>query len=137
MMRTEDAVALAGQATFMVVSPGTGAPQAGAFARRLREQLQNAQVSYGGQVLKIQASLGYATFGADRADSIEELMKRALQRLQSGTSASPAPSLLPAEVERAVHVLERLDAERLGDTAAREIVRRLAPFMQRALKRAS
>lgn len=135
MMRTEDSVAIAAEATFMVVSPGTGAPQASAFARRLGAQLQNAQVSYGGQVLKIQASLGCASYGSDKADSIEELMKRALQRLQAGNA--PQPSALPDEVERALKVLERLDAACLGDPAAREIVRRLAPFMQRALKRAS
>ena len=136
MMRAEDSVALAAQATFMVLSPGTGAAQALAFARRLREQLRNAQVSYGGQVLKIQASLGCASFGIDAADSIEELMKRALQRLQTG-NAPPKPAVLTAEVEHALHVLERLDAGRLGDAAATEIVKRLAPFMQQALKRAS
>ncbi|TAK87522.1 MAG: response regulator [Betaproteobacteria bacterium] len=136
MMRAEDTVGLAAEATFMVLSPGTGPAQALAFARRLREQLLNAQVSYGGQVLKIQASVGCASFGVDAADSIEELMKRALQRLQTGNIA-PKPALLAAEVERALQVLERLDAEGLGDAAAREIVRRLAPFMQRALKRAS
>ncbi len=136
MMRAEDTVGLAAQATFMVLSPGTGPAQALAFARRLREQLQNAQVSYGGQVLKIQASVGCASFGIDAADSIEELMKRALERLQTGNPA-PKPALLAAEVERALQVLERLDAGGLGDAAAREIVRRLAPFMQRALKRAS
>jgi diguanylate cyclase (GGDEF)-like protein len=136
MMRTEDSVALAAEATFLVLSPGTGAPQALAFARRLREQLQNAQVTYGGQVLKIQASLGFASFGVDPADSIEQLMKRALQRLHTGHTP-PKASLLADEVERALQVLERLDAEHLGDTAAREIVRRLSPFMQRALKRAS
>ncbi len=136
MMRAEDTVALAGEATFVVLSPGTGPAQALGFARRLREQLQNAQVTYGGQLLRIQARVGCASAGIDPADSVDGLMKRALQRLQTGNTA-PKPALLGAEIERAVQLLSALDAERLGKEAAGEIVRRLAPFMQRALKRAS
>lgn len=146
MTRAEDSIARTAEATFMVVSPGTGAPQALAFARRLREQLQNAQVSYGKQVLKIQASFGLASLGADAATSIEELMKRALQRLHAAASAKTdplagrdapvKPAILPAEVERAVQVLGSLDAERLGSEAAGEILRRLMPFVRGALKRA-
>lgn len=133
MLRTEDSLSHAAQATFMVVSAGTGAPQMLALARRLHEQLGKAQVSYGGQTLGIQASFGVASLGIDAAGSIEELMKLALQRLKAGTSsakpiAAPAaplkPALLPADVERALQVLERVDAERLGE-GANEVLRRL------------
>lgn len=142
MTRAEDSVARTAEATFMVMSPGTGAPQVLAFARRLRDQLHSAQVTYGKQLLSIHASFGLASLGVDAAGSIEELMKRALQRLESAASgktgplaavAAPMkPASLPAEVERALQVLERLDAERLGERSAAEIARRLSALLRGA-----
>jgi two-component system, cell cycle response regulator len=142
MMRAEDSIARTAEATFMVVAPGTGAAQALAFARRLREQLDKANVTYGKQLLKIRARFGLACLGVDAADSIEDLMKRALRRLESTASAKTEPlaviaapmkpASLPAEVERALHVLERLDAERLGGEATAEVLRRLSAFLRAA-----
>jgi hypothetical protein len=126
----------------MVLSPGTGAPQVLALGRRLREQLHKAQVSCGGQILRVHASFGLASLEVDRASSVEELMKRALQRLETAPSAAAArlaadhaplkPAILPADVERALQVLERLDAGRLGGVATAEIGRRLAAFLRGA-----
>lgn len=145
MMRAEDSIARTAEATFMVMSPGTGAAQVLAFARRLRDQLRNAQVSCGKQLLRIHASFGLASLGVDAASSIEELMKRALQRLQSADArtdplaagdAPKKPAIPPGELERALQVVESLDPERLGSEAAGEILRRLMPFVRGALKRA-
>ncbi|HYD06392.1 MAG TPA: hypothetical protein VEC60_11745, partial [Reyranella sp.] len=122
-----------------------GASQAMAFARRLHEQLQNAQVAYRGQALKIASSFGIAS-PQDTASSIEDLVKLALQRLQkAGASKTDRivgsdeivlvkPATLPSDVERALQVLERVNAERLGE-ASNEILRRLLPFLQSAFKR--
>src|SRR5207244_1095084 len=74
----------AADSTFVVVSAGTGAAQVLAFARRLSEQLQNAKITYGNQLLKIKASYGVASLGADAAGSIDELMKLAMQRVEEG-----------------------------------------------------
>lgn len=138
MLRAEDTLSHAAHGTFMVVSAGTGAPQMLALARRLHEQLGKAQVSYGGQSLGIQASFGVASLAIDPAGSIEELMKLALQRLKAGVAGArpmPAPaapprqSHLPADVERALQVLERLDADQLGESG-NEVFRRLLPLLK-------
>lgn len=139
MLRAEDSIGRVADATFAVVSAGTGAPQVLAFAKRLREQLEAAKVSYGGKVLKIRASTGVASLGMDTVGAIEDLVNVAMQRLERATEpvAAPAPAetrmALPAEVDAALKVLEGLDAVRL-DAFADEIARRLAPLVQLALK---
>jgi two-component system cell cycle response regulator len=140
MSRAEDTVGRAADSTFVVISAGTGAPQVLAFARRLSEQLENAKVSYGGQLLKIRTSYGVASLGVDNASSIDDLMMFALQRLQKAANQAAAPQpaarpALPPEVDKAIQVLEKLDPARLGDAAA-EILRRLSPFLQEAFRRA-
>jgi len=141
MSRAEDSIGRAADSTFVVVAAGTGAPQVLAFARRLSEQLLNAKITYGNQLLKIRASYGVASLGADPAGSIDELMKLALQRLEQGVQVVAAPqpapqaATLPAEVEKAVAVLEKLDPAKLGN-ALNEILRRLTPFLQAGLRRA-
>ena len=144
MLRAEDSIGRMADATFMVVSAGTSAPQVLAFAKRLREQLEAAKVSYGGKVLRIRASTGVASLGTDNAGAIEEMMKLAAQRLgRTEPAAAPAPAPaapaaekrppLPADIDTALKVLESLDAVRLN-TFADEIARRLAPVVQAALK---
>ena len=145
-LRQEDSIGRAAEATFVVISTGAGATQVMSFARRLYQQLQGAQVAYRGQPLKVVSSFGIAT-PQDSAGAIEELMKLALQRLQKagasrderivGGAEAPAPArpaALPADIERAVQLLEHASAERLGD-ASNEILRRLLPFLQGAFKR--
>jgi diguanylate cyclase (GGDEF)-like protein len=141
MLRAEDSIGRIADASFAVVSAGTGAPQVLAFAKRLREQLEAAKVSYGGKALRIRASTGVASLGTDHAGTIEELMKLAMQRLGRAEAAAPAPApasgakplALPAEIDAALKVLESLDAVRLN-TYADAIARRLAPVVQAALK---
>jgi diguanylate cyclase (GGDEF)-like protein len=141
MLRAEDSIGRMSAATFMVVAAGTTAPQVLAFAKRLRDQLDAAKVSYGGKALRIRASTGVASLGLDNVGAIEELMKVALHRLErpEAVAATPAAAstekrpALPAEVDAALKVLESLDAVRLN-TFADEIARRLAPVVQAALK---
>lgn len=124
-VRTEDSVARTGAATFMVVAAGTAAAQMAAAAQRLRRELDGAKVTYRDQPLKFAASFGVASARMDPAGSIEDLMRLALQRLQSMPKAPVAPAApepVPAEIERALQVLERA---RFGRAAAAEVLRRL------------
>ena len=135
----------AAENTFIVISTGAGASQVMSFARRLYQQLQNAQVAYRGHPLKILTSFGIAT-PQDTANSIEDLIKLALQRLQkagaskderivAGDEISVVRSAtLPGDIDRAVQVLEQANAERLGE-ASDEILRRLLPFLRTAFRR--
>lgn len=145
-LRAEDSMGRTADATFTVVSAGASAPQALAFARRLHDQLEKAQVTYHGHALKIRPSIGVAVLGVDTAVSIEELIKLALQRLEQA-AARPAqrivgqdeislvkPVTLPSDIERAVQVLEGANAEGLGE-AANEVLRRILPFVHGACKR--
>src|SRR5882672_6150296 len=76
-LRAEDSMGRTAEATFAVIFPGTSSQQALAFARRMHEQLEKAQVTYREQVLKIATSMGLAALDVDAASSIEELMKMA------------------------------------------------------------
>lgn len=145
-LRAEDSMGRTAEATFTVIFSVTSSQQALAFARRMNEQLEQAQVSYRGQVLKIRASMGLAALDVDTVASIEDLMKLALQRLQDAATrkaqrvgqdevSAPKPAAaLPADVERAVQVLENVSAERLGE-AADEVLRRVLPFLQAVCRR--
>src|SRR4029077_2972010 len=104
---------------FTVIFAGTSSPQALAYAHRLRDQLEKAQVRFREQLLKIRLSMGLAALDADTAASLEDLMKLALQRLQRAASGVTErivakdeaaldiakPSILPSDVERAVQTL--------------------------------
>src|SRR5258706_6185852 len=74
-LRAEDSMGRTAEATFAVIFPGTSSQQALAFARRMHEQLDKAQVNYRDQVLKIRTSIGLAALDVDTVASIEELMK--------------------------------------------------------------
>src|SRR5207244_2917417 len=86
-LRAEDSIGRAAETTFVVISTGAGASQAMSFARRMHEQLKNAQVAYRGQPLAIVSSFGVASLAQDSANTIEDLMKLALQRLQRASAA--------------------------------------------------
>jgi hypothetical protein len=145
-LRAEDSMACTAEATFAVIFPGTSSQQALAFARRMHEQLDKAQVNYRDQVLKIRTSIGLAALDVDTVASIEELMKMAQQRLQDSATrkaqraadqeeASPLkPVSLPSDIDRAVQVIEHADAQQLGD-AASEMLRRMLPFLLAVCRR--
>jgi two-component system, cell cycle response regulator len=134
-MRAEDSLGRTGEATFTLVSAGTAAPQALAFARRLHEKLQGAQIRLSGKVHTLRATFGVASLGLDQVDSIEELMKRALERMRKpeaqpvvpppAPAAAPAePLALPADVELAMKLLETA-AGRVGEEARPTLIQRL------------
>jgi predicted signal transduction protein with EAL and GGDEF domain len=126
---------------FAVIFPGTSSQQALAFARRMHEQLDKAQVSYRGEVLKISTSIGLAALDVDAASSIEELMKLAQQRLKDAANRKAQQRIvnqdevslvkamtLPSDIDRAVQVIENMNADQLGD-ASGEVLRRILPFI--------
>jgi len=144
-LRTEDSVGRTAENAFTVISASSGPAEALTFARRMRDQLQAAPVKYQSHTLSIRASLGIASLGHDTANSVEELLKIAMQRMQPATTGARAPestvpvtpiaaSGLPPEVERALQVLERMSADRLGG-GSDQVVRRLLPFLQSAFRR--
>jgi len=145
-LRAEDTMGRTGEAIFTVAFSGTTSPQALVFARRVQEQLEKAQPTFQGQVLRIRTSIGHAGLDMDSASSIEELMKLALQRLQQGASRLPEPAAptttlgpvgppgLPIDVERALQVFDPAKADQLGD-AAYEALRRLLPFIHAICRR--
>lgn len=128
-VRAEDSVARVAHATFMVVAAGAVASQMLAVGQRLRRELDEAKVTYHERPLKFAASLGVASVAADPANSIEELMRLAMQRLQRAPAPPPAAAsagrrALPGDLERVLRFLEGTDIARLGP-AADEFARRL------------
>jgi len=130
-IRAEDSIARAADATFLMVAPGTSASQMQKLAERLRAQLEQAKLTFGGKAVRIVARFGISSLPQDRAERVEELMRAALQRLDAPqanavASAPASPAVrLPADVEQALQTLERLDSARLGG-AAKEVLKRLA-----------
>lgn len=134
-VRTEDSVARSAEAAFMVVAAGTSAPQMLALAQRLQRELDEARVIYKNQPLRFGTSFGVASVSLDAVNSIEELMRLAVQRLQAAAkqkaAAAPEPSAprLPAEVERALQVLEGVDPARLGK-GGKAVLKRLEHLLK-------
>jgi diguanylate cyclase (GGDEF)-like protein len=145
-LRAEDSMARTAEATFTVIFARTSSQQALAFARRLRDQLEKAQVTYRDQVLRIGSSIGLASLDVDTAASIEDLMKLALQRLQDAVKRKAErivgqdevslvkSATLPSDIERAVQVIEQVNADQLGE-AGNEVLGRLLPFVHAACRR--
>ena len=121
-VRTEDSVARVAYATFVVLAAGTPAANMMVLAQRLRHELDEARVTFRDQPLKFVTSLGIAS-SADPANSVEDLIRLALQRLQPSARAAPPPEpsgptgALPPEFERVLRFLESADPARLGDAA--------------------
>jgi diguanylate cyclase (GGDEF)-like protein len=145
-LRAEDTMGRTGEAIFTVVFASTTSQQALAFARRLQEQFEKAQVTYQGQLLKMRASIGLAGLDVDSAASVEDLMKLALQRLQQGTLRAAEPPVamqepaaaqpLSGDMERALQVFERAKPDQMGD-AEIEALRRMLPFLQAVFRHLS
>ena len=128
-VRVEDSVARTAQATFMVLAAATSGAQMLGLAQRLHRELDEAKVNYRERVLRFANSFGVASLGTDPANSLEDVMRLALQRLQRGPVAAPPPAPrpkggLPTELERFLRFLEGTDFSRFGD-AADEFARRL------------
>ena len=126
-VRAEDSVARVAPATFVVLAANTAAAHMVALAERLRRELDEARVTYREQPLKFITSLGVASISADPANSIEDLVRLAVQRLHSTPRAAPVPPRagIPDDLERVLRYLENLDASRLSDAAAELFAKRL------------
>jgi len=123
-LRSGDALGRTAADTFVLLAPGAAAAHLSAVARRLREQLESAQVGFRGTPIRIACSFGLASAATDGgAASIEDLIRLALQRLQAPPPA-PARPVLGEDLERALRVLEAASRQRLGDRAE-ELLRRL------------
>jgi diguanylate cyclase (GGDEF)-like protein len=145
-LRAEDSMGRTAESSFAVIFPGTSSQQALAFARRMHEQLEKAQVTYREHVLRIRTSIGLAALDVDAASSIEELMKMAQQRLQDAASRKAQrivnqdevslvkPVSLPSDIDRALQVIEHANADQLGD-ASGEVLRRMLPFVLAVCRR--
>lgn len=123
-LRSGDALGRTAADTFVLLAPGAAPAHLSAVARRLREQLESAQVGFRGTPIRIVCSFGLASAATDGgAVSIEDLIGLALRRLQ----VPPPPPARPAlgeDLERALRVLEAASRQRLGDRAE-ELQRRL------------
>jgi two-component system, cell cycle response regulator len=132
-LRAEDSIGRTGDAIFTVISPSTDATQAVAFARRLREQLEKAQVNYNNQALAIKVSAGIASLPMDPGNTIEELIKTAAQRMKTEVVAPAVPAApvqLPTQLEQAIALLERVDPARHGPIVGL-VVKRLAAILEK------
>ena len=134
-LRAGDSLGRAAPGTFLVVAPGTAVAPMLALARRLREQLESAQIRYDGQALRLACRFGVASLGQDgRAAAIEDLIRIALQRTHAPARPAPPPASaapgLDAELERALRVLEAASAARLGDRRD-DILKRLETIAKR------
>lgn len=122
-LRSGDALGRTAADTFVLLAPGAAPPHLSAVARRLREQLESAQVGFRGTPIRIVCSFGLASAATDGAAvSIEDLIGLALRRLQ--VPPPPARPALGEDLERALRVLEAASRQRLGDRAE-ELLRRL------------
>lgn len=137
-LRAEDSMGRMGEALFTIVSPSIAPEQAVAFARRLRERLDSARISHGAEAIGIRTSLGVGSLGPDKVDTIEDLLKAALARLErvaakTEEQRAAAPDDmgttiargLPNDIGLAVLTLEKASQDR-----AAEVLDRLGPLVK-------
>jgi two-component system cell cycle response regulator len=135
-VRGGDSVARVAAATFAVLAAGTAMSDMMALAQRLRQELDDARVTYKDQPLKFVTSVGVGSVVADPSNTVEDLIRLAVQRLQASTqprSVTPAPQSrpgLPEELERVLRYLEAADTSRLADDTVTLFVKRLQLIAQ-------
>jgi diguanylate cyclase (GGDEF)-like protein len=132
-LRAEDSMGRMAHASFAILQPSNTAEQAGAFARRIGEQLDAARVSAGGEAIRLRTSVAVASLAQDKAGSIEALLKMATERLErppAQTEAQLAPAAARDEVALAVQMLERASEAR-----APEVMEKLGPLIKANCKR--
>ncbi|MGB0852268.1 MAG: diguanylate cyclase [Pikeienuella sp.] len=76
MFRTVDVPCRLGGEEFIVMLPGAGIERAMERAEALREEIEKTELRYGGEILKITASLGVAVF-PDNGKTLQDLMQNA------------------------------------------------------------
>jgi two-component system cell cycle response regulator len=150
-LRAEDSIGRTADAQFSMIFPSTSAEQALVFARRLKDQLENARVRHNDQVIKLTTYIGIASLSHDKVDSFDELAKAALARLdRAAKSAAQAidqtgrfnvpdgvnvsvtipPSAPSNNIAYILKALENASVER-----TREVLKQMLPFMRAAFRR--
>jgi two-component system, cell cycle response regulator len=137
-LRAEDSMGRTDQALFTIVSPSIAAEQAIAFARRLRSRLDSARITHGGEAISIRTSLGVAALGPDKVETIEDLLKAALSRLERVAAKTEAQRAaapddmgatiargMPNDIGLAVMTLEKASQDR-----AAEVLDKLGPLVK-------
>ncbi len=81
MSRTEDTVARIGGEEFAILLPDTNRLGTAVLAERIRSAIEREQFIVGDKIVPITTSIGIATFGVDPAESIDQLLGVADNRL--------------------------------------------------------
>jgi diguanylate cyclase (GGDEF)-like protein len=87
MSRTEDTVARIGGEEFALLLPDTNRLGTAVLAERIRSAIEREQFITGDKIVPITVSIGIATFGVDPADSIDQLLGVADNRLYLAKNA--------------------------------------------------
>lgn len=87
MSRTEDTVARIGGEEFALLLPDTNRLGTAVLAERIRSAIEREQFIVGDKIVPMTVSIGIATFGVDPADSIDQLLGVADNRLYLAKNA--------------------------------------------------
>ena len=81
LSRTENTVARIGGEEFAILLPDTNRLGTAVLAERIRSAIERAQFIYGDKIIPMTVSIGIASFGMDPAESIDQLLGVADNRL--------------------------------------------------------
>lgn len=136
-VRQEDSLGHFGEGQFAIVSPGTAIAFCCTFAERVREAVEIARLSVGGQALALTVSIGVAGMPTDSVDSAVDLLELAGQRMREGmegggnrtVSGGALPATRPISIN---HALELLAAGKDGPVRphAAALFAQLLPLLQ-------
>lgn len=114
-IRREDSLGHYGDGVFAVVSPGTPEAACVAFANRVREAIEVANIAAHGQRLHLSVSVGAANTPTDTVSSAGALLDLAVQRMRRamqeggnrvlGTQVRPEVPAKPLTLEKALEIL--------------------------------
>ena len=86
-VRQEDSLGHFGAGQYAIVAPGTSSLQFSTFAERVRQAVEAAHVPVQGQPVSLTVSIGLAGLAVDAAESAEDLVALAGQRMEQGMAA--------------------------------------------------
>lgn len=81
LTRTEDTVARIGGEEFVMLLPDTNCLGAAVLAERLRVAVERERFVVGGQTVQLTLSIGIASYGIERSDTVDALLSIADQRM--------------------------------------------------------
>ncbi|HEX6733185.1 MAG TPA: diguanylate cyclase [Azonexus sp.] len=136
-VRQEDSLGHFGEGQFAIVSPGTAGNYCCTFAERVREAVEVARLSVGGQTVAVTVSIGVASMPGDPVESAAALLDLAGQRMQQAMDAGgnrtesggARPATRPISLN---HALELLAAQRAEPVRphAESLARQLLPLLR-------